>query len=366
MSIVAYVGLPGSGKSYSVVEHVILPALKNGRPVYTNIPLHLDKLAVDIGEPDVREFDVQEMCTRPDYASEIEAGSVIVIDECWRVWASGTMAAQIPEAHKAFLAEHRHRVGQSGYSNEIVLVTQDLGQVARFVRDLVEETFRTTKLTAVGLSNKYKVDVYGGAVTGQRPPQAQLIRTLRGSYKPEIFQYYQSHTQSQDGNAGLEEKVDGRANILKSPVFVGGLGVAVLMIVFGSVKAMAFFGEFGKEHDTIPHPESHQPPADGRQLQAVAAPPGVAPARPAVKPPTYSERWRFAGIIQLGNRKVAVLDGERGSLKIDYNRYCSDLGFGNHLCQYRDELITADTGPAGSFVGQAIGQYADSFKSLSQ
>ena len=36
--ITAYVGLPGSGKSYGVCEQVILPALAKGRPVFTNIP----------------------------------------------------------------------------------------------------------------------------------------------------------------------------------------------------------------------------------------------------------------------------------------------------------------------------------------
>ncbi|MCU7813401.1 MAG: hypothetical protein KZQ77_19520, partial [Candidatus Thiodiazotropha sp. (ex Notomyrtea botanica)] len=47
MAIVTYVGLPGSGKSYSVVEHVILPALKNNRTVCTNIPLNKEQLSTD-------------------------------------------------------------------------------------------------------------------------------------------------------------------------------------------------------------------------------------------------------------------------------------------------------------------------------
>lgn len=39
MSLNGYFGKPGSGKSYSVVEYVVLPALKKGRHVVTNIPL---------------------------------------------------------------------------------------------------------------------------------------------------------------------------------------------------------------------------------------------------------------------------------------------------------------------------------------
>ncbi|EEQ1743507.1 zonular occludens toxin, partial [Escherichia coli] len=37
MSIFAYVGVPGSGKSYEVVSNVIVPAICEGRRVVTNI-----------------------------------------------------------------------------------------------------------------------------------------------------------------------------------------------------------------------------------------------------------------------------------------------------------------------------------------
>jgi len=38
MAIDAYTGMPGHGKSYGVVEHVIIPSLKQGRHVVTNTP----------------------------------------------------------------------------------------------------------------------------------------------------------------------------------------------------------------------------------------------------------------------------------------------------------------------------------------
>ena len=45
MSITAYTGLPGSGKTYGVVQHVIVPALQAGRRVVTNIPMRADVVA---------------------------------------------------------------------------------------------------------------------------------------------------------------------------------------------------------------------------------------------------------------------------------------------------------------------------------
>lgn len=37
MAISAYVGVPGSGKSYEVVKSVILPAIETGRRVVSNV-----------------------------------------------------------------------------------------------------------------------------------------------------------------------------------------------------------------------------------------------------------------------------------------------------------------------------------------
>jgi putative phage-related membrane protein len=37
MAISAYVGVPGSGKSYEVVKSVILPAIATGRRVVSNV-----------------------------------------------------------------------------------------------------------------------------------------------------------------------------------------------------------------------------------------------------------------------------------------------------------------------------------------
>lgn len=37
MAITAYIGVPGSGKSYEVVKSVIIPAVASGRRIVSNI-----------------------------------------------------------------------------------------------------------------------------------------------------------------------------------------------------------------------------------------------------------------------------------------------------------------------------------------
>lgn len=213
--ISAYTGLPGHGKSYGVIENVIVPACKSKRIVFTNIPTNKDLFLDRYGMAPIH-FDIKDIQENPNWFDEVFiAGSLFVIDECWRLWAAGTNANKLPEKHKEFFAEHRHLVGEDGRSTEIVLVTQDLAQIASFMRSLVEWTYRVTKLNKLGASKSYRVDVYQGAVTGQSPPISKRDREILGRFKKEIYALYKSHTKSEHG-AGDETTADNRFNILKS------------------------------------------------------------------------------------------------------------------------------------------------------
>ncbi|MFS2127449.1 zonular occludens toxin domain-containing protein, partial [Pseudomonas sp. Pseusp97] len=138
MPIDAYVGKPGHGKSFGVVKHVIIPSLKQGRHVVTNIPLMVDDLLTDFGGFISQLPD--DWYSRPDLADLCPPGCVLVLDELWRRWPSGLKATNVPHADKALLAEHRHRVDQKGKSMRIILVTQDLQQLAAFALTLIEQT----------------------------------------------------------------------------------------------------------------------------------------------------------------------------------------------------------------------------------
>lgn len=222
MSVLAYTGLPGSGKTYSVVEHQILPALRAHRVVVTNVPLKWDLVRADFPGCDLRQVDVNTWLGEPHRIMEdVPAGSVCVLDEVWRLWPSGARADKIPEEFRSFLAEHRHRVNASGDSSQIVLVTQDLKQIAAFARQQVEQTFRTVKLTMVGMSKRFRVDVYQGPAEGPNPPVSQRLRQIPGRYDKRVFGYYVSHTQSEAGQDGAQEAaVDGRGNVLKRPLLM--------------------------------------------------------------------------------------------------------------------------------------------------
>lgn len=228
MPISAYVGLPRSGKSYSVVEHVVIPAAKQKRPIWTNIPLNDELLKADF-DYEVTYFKTDDIKNNDTFFDDLPHGIVFILDEAWRLWPSGLKNSNARESDLAFLAEHGHR-SKDGFSTEIILATQDLAQMATFARNLVETTYRTVKLSAVGSSKKFRVDVYQGCVTGPNPPERSRVDQLFGSYKEKVYKYYVSQTQS-DGSHGSEKKSDSRGNILTGQ----WLWLSLILIAFLSI-----------------------------------------------------------------------------------------------------------------------------------
>jgi zona occludens toxin len=265
MSIIAYVGLPGSGKSYGVVENVVIPALKDGRTIVTNIPLKKGYLSDDFPKGNVISFSSNDPDNDPDFWNiEKYAGAIWIVDEVQHYWPSGIKANAVPKIEKAFFTEHRHCVGHDGKTSEIVLVTQNLKQIASFVRELVEDTYRTSKHTALGTTNRYRVDVFTGAETRQKG--GDPVRSLQGKYKKDVFKYYSSHTKNKtDFAAGMEQKVDNRNNVWKSPIIKFGIPFAFLMLWYSfSVISDRFFGE--KE---TPTPETVEEIKEDSQISPV-------------------------------------------------------------------------------------------------
>lgn len=216
--ITAYAGLPGSGKSYGVVANVILPALKKGRDVWTNIPINAEAMIQEAGKT-VTQFNISDIEQDNRWFLEtLPKGAICVLDEAWRLWPSGLKANNAIQEHKEYMAEIRHLVNDAGYSSQLCIVTQDLGQLAAFARQLIETTFIAYKLKVVGAKNSFRIDMYQGAVTGFSPPKRLQVNQEFGKYSNDIFKLYKSHTKS-DGGAGNEDSVDKRANVFNRMIF---------------------------------------------------------------------------------------------------------------------------------------------------
>ncbi|MEJ1339156.1 MAG: zonular occludens toxin domain-containing protein [Candidatus Sedimenticola sp. (ex Thyasira tokunagai)] len=371
MAVTAYSGYPRSGKSYGVVENVILPALLEGRIVVTNIPLNYPVLyeylaSEGVTSINVREFDLAQAKKDPAYLVNLPGGAVIVIDECWQLWPAGMKASQVDERTISFFAEHGHRVGQDGRTQEIVLVTQDLSQCALFARQLVVETYRAEKLDQAGADKSYRIDIYPGAAIGQNP-RGKPIRQIFGKYKESVYKFYVSHTQSETGSAGKEVKVDGRANILKNNFIRFGIPGGIAVVVFSifavrSLMVSMFGGDAVAEETPIEKPVQqarvYKPQLSIPQPEKSPAPHTTTPVVPQKSHDGYSSVWRLAGWAEGKNeagvhQKMAVLVG-RGRNRYIPTSDCKKVpGTPEIECQLDGEIVSSWSGQTMTGLGVA-------------
>lgn len=193
--IYGIVGRPGGGKSYEAVAYQVLPALKEGRKVITNLPLQIDHFVAVLGE-EVRELivvidgklnDFGSM-ERPfskvaDYNDEWRndkgQGPLYVVDEAHMTLPNKSLNTEILEWYSL----HRH------YGVDIVLVTQNLRKIHRDIKDMVEVTYYCAKNTALGSNNTYTRKVRSGA-------NGDVVNTSIRKYEQAYFPFYKSHTAS--------------------------------------------------------------------------------------------------------------------------------------------------------------------------
>lgn len=350
MPIHLYTGLPGAGKSYQVVEHVIAPALKAQRIIYTNLPLKLDVISERFGQ-DANDLSLRVMALpdADDAASwgAIAPGALIVIDEAWNYWPSGVQSSKLPAHHKEFFSMHRHRTDEAGRSQQIVVITQDPTDLAAYVRNRIEQHYQAEKLTAVGQAKRYRVDVYRKASTMPK----DRIRELYGSYKPEVYDLYQSHTQGEaSGDPDNEAAIDTRGNLLKSRFFVWGLPVAVVLLIGSVYTAYSSLASMGE-----PEPVANTPVAAPSGAAVGVSPirttnvlpvQSVTPAKPAQ--PGLSATWRLAAVLEKtgGLQRWFMAVSRSGYRRIPAND-CQRRE-SQWWCLVDGDYVTEFTGPATS------------------
>lgn len=306
MALHGYFGLPRSGKSYGVVEHVVIPSLQEGRHVITNIPLEGSTLiSVFGGQVTQLPADWYE---DPGFADSIPKGAVLILDEVWRKWPAGQSVNKVPKNELALCKEHGHRVDVNGKAMRIVLVTQDASDLASWTRKLIAVSFRMEKLEALGMGGRYRVDIFKGCPTGENPPKRLMIRQATGTYKPEVYQYYRTATDADVGKVGDETVSDRRGSIWRSPWLLLCLAVGVLFPVMGVWGVVDFFSQ-GAEPEQPPVMAITNPEPPPQQLAEIVPAPSAAPvvaqqplaAQTDNRPgqPPLSQGWRVGGFVTL-------------------------------------------------------------------
>lgn len=254
MPIKAYVGQMRSGKSYEVVSNVILNGLRDGRRVVSNIAgLNYDamrEMLLSEGMPIEKIGELvcvtHETVEKPSFwrtdkdeaagfNSFVQPGDLVALDEVWRFFKK---RGDIEPRAMNFMRMHGHMTHpEKGFICEIALISQLVTDINENIRGVIQETYRTTKLTAVGSDKSYRVDIFSGGSVQKSAFLRQLIRR----YDPKYFPLYSSHSQK-SGVDAVEKNIDSRANILSGVFFKLGLplllliGIGSIWLVYGFFK----------------------------------------------------------------------------------------------------------------------------------
>lgn len=317
MPIKAYVGLPRAGKTYEVVVNVILPALRQGRRVVSNIAgLRYDLMCEALYREGIPQEKIGQLVlvdhvqvekptfwrTDTDEAQGVETfvqpGDLVALDEIWRFWKK---RGDIHPRAQNFFRMHGHMSHpKTGLVCEVALITQSIRDINENIRDVIAETLQAVKNTKLGSDKSYIAHVYQRGSTSK----SDFIRTLPPRfYNPDYFPLYKSHSQKQDGGADAKEaNPDKRGSILQGALFKVGLPIAV--VLFGSSVYMLwrFFH-----------------PAEVAAVPAVVSGPAGSPAVVAEKKPEVVQAWRVLGWFVSGDSLVVSLRNDAGRLRLLHN-----------------------------------------------
>jgi len=230
-------GIPGSGKSYEAVAYHVIPALKAGRKVVTNLPLKLDAIravhpewadlleirrgpqpilgswdaeAANRGEPaylvGVFPLNMAPTITHkglpaaPAPSKQLLFGGVWDFYDTWRGEGNIGPLYVIDECHVSFPRENvRKGKGTADeviqwfkisrhFGADVLLMTQRMRALEEDVAGLAEMHIRVRKAAFLGRPDEYVRKVFAGLNGGE------VSSDIR-PYKPEFFPFYKSHTQ---------------------------------------------------------------------------------------------------------------------------------------------------------------------------
>lgn len=314
MPISAYIGSLGSGKSYEVVFNVIIPACLSGRRVVTNIyginekAIHeycVKKKKVnieDLGSVIYVDNDKVKETDFFPYKNSIDtfcvAGDLICIDESWRIWDNDKM---ITDNQRSFIAEHRHFVHLStGVCCDLVVINQDIAGLPRFIKQRLDTVYRMQKHLALGLKNRYRVDVF----TGCKLFKSNKVSSYQRKYESDVFPLYQSY----DSSNGKEITVDKRQSIFSSKfVFIYAIALLMVMVISGYFVYSFFSKNSSKEVDSVNNEKTASQNIENEYPIKERKEASILP----------SSKWRVSGKITRSGKGFYILSNSSGGIRFE-------------------------------------------------
>ena len=178
-------------------------------------------------------------------------------------------------------------------------MTQDVTGLHRSVKNVVEFTFRMQKHKSLGLSKRYRVDIYEGWKINSRT----RIDHRQCAYDPAIFPLYLSYA----GGKGQESAIDKRQNIFANRTLWVYAGLALACATTSVYFVLRFF-------DTTPSSKPSAGAANAASPVASASRPQQVPTRAL---PAMSGTWRISGSIDVGTERWVIISDASGRIRLE-------------------------------------------------
>lgn len=238
MAIFAFTGLMGAGKTFHLVRDVIIPGFINSRKIYTNIPLKIGNIEsfTDVGIFGTTNFyqsiDGEFVRNLPKHQESLQ-GAMVILDEAHNYFYSAE--AMWDKVMLQFLTYSRH------HAIDVVLGTQNLDNVSRKIRDLVEVEWRFTGQSVKGRlgKNKYKLQKF---LKNEETPHST---TMHG-FDKEVFNYYDSMDPGVKKNFGIPESAIPEDHTLRK-----WLIITILMVFGVGLLVYNLLATYGQPLDEI-------------------------------------------------------------------------------------------------------------------
>lgn len=324
MAVHVIAGVMGSGKSYEAVKEKILPAVKSGQRVVTNIhglnhQLIAEHLKLSLADVQARLIVVSDAdilvkssnkdgaplvlndavlpADENDNSTLIQPGDLVVLDEVWQVFPKGV---SLSPRIMTFFRMHRHWVSaETNLTTDIVLCIQSIRDLHADIRSVVEVRFQCRKMKIIGRPDKYQVWLYEG---DSRTASHHYDR----KYEAHIFPLYKSHAKG-----GAVESFDVRQSGFNRPLFKLVMPLAAVAVVLGTVISVLAYRKMTGTPAAAP--ATATAPAADSDLKPGSKPIVQNPA-PAASAPVglSSDNWRVVASYKSGGLPVIVVVDDTG------------------------------------------------------
>lgn len=239
--IYAICGTPGSYKSAYANEKFLLPALRQGRHVYTNmegleptyIAVFFDLDPVEVSEhlhflgrvydDDGNYVEDPELVRR--FYVDLPENALVIIDETQNYYNSRDFKEGYSNDLIPWLTKHRH------LGNDVVWITQSLESVDITFRRNTALTYSLRRMEHLGLKNRSIIYIFDRANLDVR-----YLARKTYSPNPDIFKIYSSY-QSKD----VKETRTSYNVFLRSPMFV------IFVLIIAYFLYTVFSGSFSRK-----------------------------------------------------------------------------------------------------------------------